>query len=296
MNLANVKAEILSFTLAAVSLAFPFSLHAASRAVCVFETFPAPPGYTLSQVQGVDDEGGVVGQVVNNKSLKFVAFTRAPGGAITLYAAPQSSSTWLYGRNGVGIESGFYQDSQHPEQVHGFQVQSGKFVPVNYPKFANTWLFNANLLGAAVGSFSSSAALVRGFLLLNGNYTIIAYPDARTTYALAINDSGDVIGTYASGRVSNGFLWKDGSFTTINYPNAKYGTVLTGLNNAGVIVGNHLSNDRDLGFILENGEYKDVVYPTANYTTVGGINNNHLISGQIHLADTSSIGYTAMCQ
>ena len=295
MKIANLKAEILSLALGALFLALPLRLQAASNADCVFETFPAPPGYTLSQVQGVDDEGAVVGQVVNNKSLKFVAFRRSSRGDITLYAAPLASSTWLYGRTGTGLESGFYQDREHPERVHGFQVQSGKFVPVNYPNVPNTWVFNANQLGAAVGSFSSSAALVRGFLLLNGNFTIIAHPDARITYPLAINDKGDVVGTYATGRISNGFLWKDGTFTTINYPNSKYGTVLTGLNNAGVIVGNHLASDRDLGFILENGEFKDVVYETANYTTVSGINNNHLISGLIQMADSTSIGYTAMC-
>lgn len=218
-------------------------------------------GYTLSQVQGIDDEGGVVGQVVNNKTLKFVAFTRSASGEMTLYAAPQSSSTWLYGRTAIGISSGFYQDSAHPEQVHGFQVQGGRFIPINYPKVTNTWLFNVNQLGTAVGSFSSSATLVRGFLLLNGEYTVVAYPEARTTYALAINDNSEIVGTYATGRVSNGFLWKDGNFTTINYPNSKFGTVLTGINNSGVVVGNHLTTDRDLGFILDRGEFKDVGVP-----------------------------------
>ena len=286
-----------SFTSISVALlATSFLAHAAMQASCTFETFAAPSGYTLSQVQGINDEGTVVGQVVNNTSMKFVAFTRSSSGVITLYQAPQASSTWLYGRSGIGVETGFYQDSVHPEQVHGFLLQDGKFTAVNYPKVKNTWLFNVNQLGAAVGSFSASAALVRGFLLVNGNYTNIAYPDAQTTYALAINDSGDVVGTYASGRISNGFLWKDGTFTTINDPGSKYGTVLTGVNNSGVIVGNHLSTDRDLGFILENGDFKGIVYPGASYTTAGGINNNHRISGQIHLANKSTLGYSAMCE
>ena len=289
--------RLLAIQIAIVAvLVSPFLAHAASQTSCTFETFSAPAGYTLSQVQGVNDEGMVVGQVVNNKSLRFVAFTRSASGVITLYAAPQSSSTWLYGRSGTGVETGFYQDSVHPEQVHGFLLRDGKFTLVDRPKFANTWLFNVNQLGAAVGSFSANAALVRGFLLINGNYTTIAYPDARTTYALAINDNGDVVGTYASGRISNGFVWKDGTFTTVNYPNSEYGTVLTGVNNTGVIVGNHLSADRDEGFILENVEFKSIVYPGATYTTAGGVNNNRLVSGQIHLADKSTLGYTARCE
>jgi hypothetical protein len=68
------------------------------------------------------------------------------------------------------------------------------------------------------------------------------------------------------------------------------------VNNSGVIVGNHLSTDRDLGFILENGDFKGIVYPGASYTTAGGINNNHRISGQIHLVNKSTLGYSAMCE
>jgi hypothetical protein len=292
----NIPRTLPAVVVVVALLVSPFFLHAANQASCTFETFTAPTGYTLSQVQGVSDDGTVVGQLVNNQSMRFIAFKRSGSGVITLYAALQSSSTWLYGRSGIGVESGFYQDSVHPEQVHGFLLQDGKFTAVNHPKVTNTWLFNVNQLGAAVGSFSANASLVRGFLLLNGNYSVIAYPDARTTYPLAINDNGDVVGTYASGPISNGFLWKDGTFSTINYPNSKYGTVLTGVNNSGTIVGNHLSTDRDLGFILQNGEFKAIVYPGANYTTAGGINNNGLISGQIHLTDKSALGYTAVCE
>jgi hypothetical protein len=51
-----------------------------------------------------------------------------------------------------------------------------------------------------------------------------------------------------------------------------------------------------MGFILQDGEFKPIVYPGASYTTVGGINNNRVISGQIHLNDKTTLGYTAMCQ
>ena len=153
-----------------------------------------------------------------------------------------------------------------------------------------------NQLGVAVGSYSASASVVKGFMLLNGEYTTIGVPEAQVTYALGINDNSDVVGTYASGPVSNGFLWKSGDFTTINYPNSKYGTVLAAINNSGVIVGNHLSKNKDSGFIYESGAFKDIVYPDAQYTTVGGINNNGVISGQIYLLGSTTLGYTAVCR
>jgi hypothetical protein len=272
------------------------AIHAAQQASCTFQTFSAPEGYTFSQVQGVSDDGTVVGQLLDNATERFVAFQRSASGVITRHAPPQSSATWLYGRNGIGDNAGFYRDTTHPENVHGFLLQGDRFTAVNYPKAANTWLLNVNQLGAAVGSFSFSSAAVRGFILVNGKYTTIAFPEARVTYAVAINDNNDVVGTYASGAVSNGFLWRNGNFTTINYPDSKYGTSLTGINNSGIIVGNHLSSDQDLGFIYESGEFSNIVYPGAKYTTTGGINNNGLISGQIYLSKKNTVGYTALCK
>ncbi len=174
-------------------------------------------------------------------------------------------------------------------------LQDGRFTAVHYPGAANTWLFDIDQLGAVVGSFSSSASLVRGFLLANGAYTTIAFPNAQVTYALAINDNGDVVGSYGSGRVSNGFLWQNGTLTTINYANSRFGTVLTGVNNAGVIVGNHRALHRDFGFIYEGGVFKDIVDPGAKFTLAGGIDNRGLISGEIFLTSTDTLGYTAFC-
>jgi hypothetical protein len=42
-------------------------LHAAQNVSCIFDTFSAPSGYTFSQVQGVSDDGTVVGQLVDNR-------------------------------------------------------------------------------------------------------------------------------------------------------------------------------------------------------------------------------------
>jgi len=280
-----------------VTLLLPSAvMHAAKQASCTFDTFPAPSGYSFSQVQGVSDDGTVVGQLIDNNTQQFVAFTRSGPGVFTEYAAPKSSSTWLYGRNAAATNVGFYQDNVNPENVHGFTLLGSKFTAVNYPKAANTWLFDVNQPGAAVGSYSASASVVKGFMLVNGKFTTIAYSGAQATYALAINDNGLVVGTFASSAVSNGMVWQNGTFTTVNYPNSKYGTVLTGVNNSGVIVGNHLSAERDFGFIYANGVFSGIVYPGAKYTMAGGINNNGLISGEIFLNGSDTLGYTAVCK
>jgi uncharacterized membrane protein len=284
------------FFVALVTLLLQSSLMLAVPASCVFDTFSAPAGYTFSQVNGVSDDGSVVGQLVNKNTLEFVAFTRSASGVFTLYTAPKALTTWLYGRNGVGADSGFYQDSAYPQRVHGLLLQGGKLTTVNHPSAANTWLFETNQLGASVGSFTASVSLIKGFKLVNGTFTNIAYPGAQATYAMAINDNGEIVGTFSSSPVSNGFVWENGKFTTLNFPKAKYGTVLTGVNNSGVIVGNHIAGDNDLGFIYENGVFKSIVYPGAKNAMAGGINNNGVISGQIYLTSQSFLGYTAVCQ
>jgi uncharacterized membrane protein len=271
-------------------------MYAAQTASCIFDTFSAPSGYSLSQVNGVSDDGTVVGQLGDNNTLQLVAFTRSASGVITQYAAPKSAATWLYGRNATGVNAGFYQDSAYPEHVHGFLLEGSNFATVNHPNAANSWLFDINLPGDAVGSFTASQSVIKGFRLVNGHYTTIAYPNALATYALALNDNGDVVGTYSSSLVSNGFFWKDGTFTTINFPRSKYGSVLNAVNNVGVIVGNHLSADGAMGFIYENGVFKSIVYTGASYTMAGGINNNGLISGQIYLTSKNTLGFTAVCK
>jgi hypothetical protein len=286
----SLSAVIVTFLLQSAAM------HAAQTASCTFDTFSAPSGYSLSMVQGVSDDGTVVGQLVDNKTLQYLAFARSASGVVTKYAAPKSASTWLYGRNGAGANAGFYQDSAYPGRIHGFLLQGSNFTTVNYPKAPNTWLFDVNQMGASVGSFSANGFMVKGFVLVNNKYTTIAYPNAQVTYALGINDNSEIVGYYASGFVSNGFAWQNGTFTTINYPKAKYGTVLTGINKSGVIVGNHLSADKQFGIIYENGAFKNIVYSGGNYTLAGGINNNGLISGEIYVSSTNILGYTAVCK
>jgi hypothetical protein len=272
------------------------AVFAAQTASCAFNTFSAPSGYTLSMVDGVSDDGTVVGQLTDNKTQQLVAFTLSVSGVFTEYTAPQSVTTWMYGRNGGGVNAGSYQDSAYPEHIHGFQLQGSKFTAVNYPKAVNSWLFDSNMTGASVGSFSNSSSVTKGFMLVNGKYTAIGYAGAQVTNALAINDNGQVVGSYASGSFSNGFSWESGKFTTINYPKSPYGTVLTGVNNSGVIVGNHISAEKDSGFIYENGVFKNIVYSGAKFTMAGGINNNGLVSGQIFITGTNTLGYTAVCK
>ncbi|MGH9646272.1 MAG: hypothetical protein ACRD4E_05585 [Bryobacteraceae bacterium] len=274
-------------------VSLPVALHAGIKASCTFDTFDVPSGYTLSDVEGIADDGTVVGQLVDNKTQALVGFMRSQSGDFTVYAAPKSNMTWLYEQNATGTSSGSYMDTKG--KLHGFTLVNQNFAAVNYPGAANTWVFGVNHVGALTGSYGGGGS-VNGFLLVNGNYTKIAYPKGQVTYPMAVNDNNAVVGSSLNGFVSSGFLWQNGNFKTINYPKSKYGTQLYGINNAGTIVGNRLSADKAFAFMYVNGTFKSIVYNGALFELAGGINNNNVISGQIYLTGTKSLGFTAVCK
>ena len=268
---------------------------AANQADCTFTTFSAPMGYTLVQVNDVTDDGTVVGQLEDNNSGAFVAFSRTAAGKYTIFDAPNSIFTWFSSRNKAGVNVGSYLDNARIQHVHGF-AQSGKgFVEINYPNATHSWVYGINTAGTVAGSFTK-ADVVKGFKLANGKYTTIAVSGALTTNPQAINDQNVVVGSYSDGTFYHGFVWQNGSFTTVDFPKTRFGTVLTDVNNAGVIVGNHLSADRAFGFIYKGGAFANIVYVDAKSATAGGINNNGVISGELSFGQNKTLGYTAVCK
>jgi len=269
--------------------------HAAKQATCTFTTFDAPAGYAFAQINGISDDGTVVGQLEDKASETFVAFSRSAAGKFTLYQAPSSDFTWFNRRNLPGVNVGSYLDSKNPPHVHGMAQSGTNMVEVNYPKATHTWLYGINAAGVVVGNFNKGTT-TKGFKLDGTKYTLIRYPGALTTTPQAINDNGLVVGSYSDGSVYHGFVWQSGTFTTVDAANARFGTILTDVNKSGVMVGNRLSADHAFGFIYKNGTFSNIVFSGAKNATAGGINNGGVISGQIYFSATNTQGYTAVCK
>jgi hypothetical protein len=269
--------------------------QAANQASCTFTTFSAPNGYSFAQVNGLSDDGTVVGQLEDLNSGAFVAFSRTSAGKWAIYSEQKSLFTWFDHRNLQGVNVGSYLDNNNLSHVHGIAQSVEGVVEVNYPKATNTWIYGINSSGTVVGQFQKGTAN-KGFMLASGKYTTIAYPNALVTSPQAINDAGIVAGSFSTdGLVNHGFIW-NGSFQIVDYPKSRFGTVLADVNNAGIVVGNHISADKSFGFIYKNKAFFSIVYPNAKYTTVGGINNNGIISGQIFITQSNTMGYTAVCK
>src|SRR5262249_11245954 len=199
--------------------------QAANQASCTFTTFTAPSGYSFAQVNGVSDDGTVVGQLEDLNSGSFVAFSRTSVGKWAIYSEQKSLFTWFEHRNLVGVNVGSYLDGGNLPHVHGIAQSVAGVVEVNYPKATNTWLYGINGTGTVVGQFQKGTAN-KGFMLSNGKYTTIAYPGALTTTPQAINDAQVVVGSYSDGAVYHGIIW-NGSFQVVDYPKSRFGDVLS---------------------------------------------------------------------
>ncbi|HYK49421.1 MAG TPA: hypothetical protein VEU94_06825, partial [Terriglobales bacterium] len=165
---------------------------AANQAVCTFNTFSAPTGYSLAQVNGISDDGTVVGQLEDIKTGSFVAFSRSAAGKFTVYSAPNSLFTWFNRRNPVGVNVGSYLDTARTPHVHGLSQSGAKYVVVDYPNATNTWVYGINRAGAIVGNFARGTA-TKGVELNSGKYPVIGYPGALVTTPQAISDTGFVV-------------------------------------------------------------------------------------------------------
>jgi uncharacterized membrane protein len=277
-------------------LMVPLLSHGQTRAQCRFSSFSVPSGYYLAGVSGITSSGVIVGQL-ESKRFKVVAFVRHPDGSFIVYQAPNSYSTWFSKRNDGSVNVGAYQDNNYNSHVHGFVLHGSRFVAVNYPHAAATWLSGINKQGSIVGSYVLSNSQGNGFKLDNGKYTVFHYPGAVATTPNAISDNGVIVGAYASGDLFYGFILRNKTYRRVNHPQSVLGTTLTDVNSSGVIVGEYDDAEEYLhGFIYKNGKFENLVYPGSRNTFAGGINNNGVIAGQVFFQDGSSKGYTAHCK
>ena len=280
---------------AGVCLLLVQAAFAANQADCTFTTFTAPQGYKISQVNGISDDGTVVGQLEDKSTGVLVAFSRSTAGKFTTYRAPNSDLTWFNGRNLTGLNVGSYLDNKVPSHVHGFAQSGTDMVEVNYPSATHTWLNGVNASGVLVGSFQKGTA-TKGFKLDNGKYVTIARSGAQLTAPRAINDNGQVVGFYFDGTLYHGFIWQNAKFSIVDAPNVRYGTQLTGITNGGLVVGNRLNGDKAFGFLYTNSAFANIVYTGAKYAAAGGINNQGVIAGVVVFSSTNWQGYTAVCK
>ena len=193
------------------------------------------PGANNTQVQGINNSGGIAGSYYANGTWEGFLYS---GGTFTTINFPNSLQTTAYGINDSNQIVGWYQDATG---YHVYVYKQGIYTTINAP--GNTQLFpqGVNGRGDVVGYYADSRG-AHSFLYSGGILTTIDGPNVLPsryggTVARGINNSGDIVGYYVSKDTEiHGFLYSGGIFTTIDAPGAN-GTQIEGVNDRGVLVG-----------------------------------------------------------
>ncbi len=164
------------------------------------------PGATLTNINGINDSGQVVGQYRDANKIyhgfryeviagipKYTALER-PG------AVGELGGLWLSDINNNGAMVGNVYDftgASADPIAHGIVLDANGLRELDIAGAANTWLFGINDQGAIVGIFSEDLAQlkVHGFVLLNGIMTVLNVPGAVRADPFSINNAGQIVGS-----------------------------------------------------------------------------------------------------
>jgi uncharacterized membrane protein len=199
----------------------------AASAQCKFTTLNIP-GAIDATAEGVNDQGAIVGAVLDSQGGHGFLFFQ---GKVTRFRFPGSSGTNASGINNHGQIVGDYTNgSSSKAGQFGFVVHNGVFQSISAPGApAATRALGINNLGAIVGTAGPN-----GFLLNGGHFTTIRFPGSTLTEAFGINDFGVIVGIYFDAKnFTHGFKLQSGKYTAIDFPGAS-NTGVTRIDNEGI--------------------------------------------------------------
>ena len=196
-----------------------------------YSTLSGIPG-TNSVAWGINDNGQVALQVMLNSANHGYIYDTA-NSSLTSIAVPGSYSTAVWGINGAGQVSGYYNDGNNRGFMYDRNTDSWTLIS---KANAQTWVYGVNNAGTTAGNYTLGGH-DSGFTY-DGSLHDLNVPGAQNTRALGINDHGDIAGRYWNdGGAIQGFIYSDGAFKTLTMPGDKKIVRLLGINNARQIVG-----------------------------------------------------------
>ena len=200
-----------------------------------------PPGSVYTQLNGINDDGTIVG-MYQDASNNIYGFSLSKDGAYTVINYPDAykNDTIPYAINNEGVIAGSYNDGN---KWHGFSL-GGTYGAINYPTVTSgvTFVYGINDEGSVVGYYRNLGAdAYQAFSLIDGAYATIDYSEwGPQNEAYGINNEGTIVGYYTtkSSSLPKGFIQSNGAYTTFIHPDSPYhDTALTGINTVGMLVG-----------------------------------------------------------
>lgn len=282
-----MKARHLFVHIVAVLVALPLIGTMASAATIeVIETFDFPGVGRLTQPQKINDNGDIVGTVIEATTGESRGFLRRRNGHFSGgFVEPNDTGMLTQGRaiNNARVICGVYGNGSDGSS-HGFFLAHRAFTEYDVPGVVDTFLLGINDAGDFAGSISDPT-FQDGFVSLGGTITAFAVPGASATIANNLNASNQTQGFHvdAADDTVHGYLRdSDGTLTYPIDPAGAVETVLFGNNDANWIVGRYTdaSGITHGLFFTTPGEYVTFDFPGSAFTSFNGINQQGYICGR----------------
>lgn len=213
-----------------------------------------PPGYSMSSVSRINDNGVIIGYAERTSSTGELV--QSPfvysGGTYTMLSPPPAPysafSPYDINNNGDVVGRGFILSgpSVEGEGLGIYNISTGTYTFTEpLPSTTSIAPYEINDNGVVVGTMYNpvnNPGATAGFLYSGGIYTELMLPGMDETNFYAINNSGTAVGggsTWDEDMISyttKGFLYSEGTYTEL-LPSGMTGSVVYDINNSGTIVG-----------------------------------------------------------
>jgi hypothetical protein len=268
---------------------------AEAATITVLETFDFPGTGNNTLPQKINDNGLIVGSVVDPAGVTQ-GFIRARSGNFSdAFSAPNDTGNLTNGRgiNNAGIVIGEYLDGTSGT-FHGYRRANAVFKNYDVPGTLDTVPLGINNVGDFCGNVVLTDGTSPAFVSLFGIVTTFSIPDATATLAYSINSSDQIVGYYvdAAGVTHGYFRDSDGTLTFPIDPAGSTGTVLFAHNDVNWVVGRYVDAAGVTHglFFRDRNNIMTFDFPgAAGFTSLNGVNQNGFISGRY--LDASGIAH-----
>jgi len=254
-----------------------------TRAYSVTTLKPIPGGVVIG-VKSVNDQGKVVGTVLNappafNAPLPSQAVVWNGPDPTILPPLPGDDSAFAWSINNSGVIVGGSDKSANTGPVlttravvwrNGVPSDLGSL-----PGATFAFAYAINSSGVIVG-----ASGFKPVIWQNGTVTDLGVPAGFTTAeARDINDQGWIlINAHRGDSTSQAFLWKNNQLTAVTSPNG-FGTSGNKLSNSGVVAGVEFSGSTFIAFSWQNGNFSRLAGITPGGGEALAVDNNSTVVG-----------------
>src|SRR5215813_3521972 len=220
---------------------------ASATTITVLETFDFPGTGNNTLPQKINDNGLIVGIVVDSAGVSKGWLRGRSGNFSQAFSEPNDTGNLTNGRgiNNARVVNGEYLDGV-AGTLHGYRLFQGAFAEYDAPNASQTIPLGINNVGDFCGSLVLSDGITQlAFLNISRNVTRFSVPDATATLAYSINSTNQVVGYYvdADGVTIHGYLRaSDGTLTFPVDPAGSTGTVLFANNDANWVVGRYVDS------------------------------------------------------